>query len=94
MKHAQILGMQPSSICILADMLQEMGLAEHLDIFLNIELDQELVTPVATFPHTFHLPESRPDTTSGVIFGPAGPRNKVAIRLPMWQHGLKLHMVS
>ncbi len=86
MKHAQILGMEPSSICILADVLQEIGLADHLDIFLNIELDQELVTPVATFPNTVHPPESRPDANSGVIFGPSGPRNKAAIYRYYTQH--------
>ena len=79
MNKIQILGMSTDSICILADLFRESGLAEHLDIFMNIEFDKEPITPVVPFSFSIYGPDVMPDPRVKVFFGTSGPKNKMAI---------------
>jgi hypothetical protein len=67
MNKIQILGMSTDSICILADLFRESGLAEHLDIFMNIEFDEEPITPVVPFTFSIYGPDGMPDPRKKVF---------------------------
>jgi acetyltransferase-like isoleucine patch superfamily enzyme len=75
----QILGMSVGSICILADLFSESGIAEHLDIFMNIEFDKEPNALLVPFSYSMYGPHERPDPYKKSVFGTSGPQNKQAI---------------
>jgi sugar O-acyltransferase (sialic acid O-acetyltransferase NeuD family) len=79
MNAIKILGMSTNTICIYADLFRESGLAEHLDIFMNIEFDRKPITPVVPFSYSMYGPNVLPDSTKKVVFGTSGPKNKWAI---------------
>lgn len=79
MKKMQILGMDPDSICIIADMLKEMNISEHLDVYINVEFDKIPRMQVSSFSYKLYSSNCSPKSTKPVLFGTSGPKNKFTI---------------
>lgn len=79
MKKIQVLGLSKDYISVIAEILSDCGIATHVDIFLNIELDIIPVCPVKEFSFSIMPLGDLPDKDKPALFGVPGPRNKSAV---------------
>ncbi len=78
-KKIQLLGLSTDGVCVIFDILRDNQLAEHIDIFLNIEVKEKPKMAVMEFPYTIYGVGKSPDPTIPVVFGTSGPKNKYKI---------------
>lgn len=85
MKSIQVLGISKEFICCIAEVLSDAGIADHIDLFYNMDLDfgPEIVTK--PFSYTIKPFGELPDVDKPVIFGLSGPYN----RKPVFDYFLK-----
>ncbi len=78
-KKIQVLGMSEYLVCVIYDILNDNNQANHLDIFLNMEMNTVPQMPNFNFSYTLHEKGVSLDKNSSVIFGASGPKNKYPI---------------
>jgi sugar O-acyltransferase (sialic acid O-acetyltransferase NeuD family) len=76
MKTIQVLGISKDFICTISEVLAEAGIADHMDIFYNLDLDFGPAIVTKEFSYTIMPFGSLPDTEKPVIFGLSMPYNK------------------
>lgn len=78
-KKIQVLGMSKYVTCLVFDILKDNGIADHIDIYLNIDMNPELEMPVTKFPHSVYSKDVAPNPDVHSVFGASRPKNKFAI---------------
>jgi len=89
-KKIQILGMSEYLTCVIFDVLKDNNLADHLEIYSNIDVNPRLKTPVMEFPYSVYDMGVTPDLDIPVIFGASGPKNKY----PIFKYFLEMHGIQ
>lgn len=75
----QILGMSEYLVCVIYDVLNDNNQADHLDVFLNMEMKELPQMPNLKFSYDIHELGIGPDKKKPVVFGASGPKNKFPI---------------
>lgn len=78
-KSVQVLGMSEYFSCLLFDILKEKNLADHLDIFLNIDIETRPVTPNLNFSYSVYEKDVAPNPDLPMVLGVSGPKNKYPV---------------
>lgn len=78
-KKIQILGMSEYLTGVIYDILKDNDLANHLDIYLNIDILSRPKTPIMEFPYSVYEKDIAPDLSVPFAFGASGPKNKYPI---------------
>jgi len=75
---------------VIYDIVKDINLADHLDIYLNIDIISEPKTPVKKFPYSVYDKNSTPDLGIPFAFGASGPKNKY----PIYQYFSEKHGIQ
>lgn len=76
-KKIQILGMSEYLPAVIYDIVKDMGVANHLEFFLNIEeVGLKPKMPLYQFPYSVNSKGISPNLDRPVIFGVSGPKLK------------------
>ena len=79
MKSIQVLGISKDFICTISEVLAEAGVADHMDIFYNIQLDFGPSIVTKEFSYKVMPFGELPDLSKPVFFGLSMPYNKYPV---------------
>ena len=79
MKSIQVLGISKDFICVIADVLADTGIADHMDLYYNIPLDFGPTIVTKEFSYKIMPFGEMPDKGKPVILGLSMPYNKFPV---------------